>query len=485
MKEKSVFKNVLYNIIRVSLSVIFPLITFPYVSRVLTAENLGKVNYALSIENYFSLIAMLGINTYAVREGARKRSNKEDFNTFANEIFTVNVITTIFSYFLMFITIGVTKELHSYAALIGLQSISIILNTIGVDWVNSVFEDYFYITVRSFIIQLILLVLMFLLVKKPNDYYIYAMLTVLSNGLCCILNYFYSRRYVKIQLVKNCQFVNHLKKIIIFFANSLAVNLYLNADTTMLGYMAGDYTVGIYSVTAKIYNVVKAVIAGMFTACIPRLSLYYGNNDIKEYKKLVNNVINICTLFMFPTVTGLIILAKPIVLILSGESYIESVSSLSIISFGIIGAIYGGITTNCINLPAKREKYNLIATILAAVINIVLNLGFIPFWKENGAAITTVIAEFIVLIYCIATNKEFWNIVEIKKLVPNIVISLFESLLIIISAILLNLFISNIYVYTCLLVLLNGLAYIAILTIFHNQVFTDFIFKVRVRSNKR
>ena len=96
MKEKSVFKNVLYNIIRVSLSVIFPLITFPYVSRVLTAENLGKVNYALSIENYFSLIAMLGINTYAVREGARKRSNKEDFNTFANEIFTVNVITTIF-----------------------------------------------------------------------------------------------------------------------------------------------------------------------------------------------------------------------------------------------------------------------------------------------------------------------------------------------------------------------------------------------------
>lgn len=168
MIEKSVFKNVILNIIRVSLSVIFPLITFPYVSRVLMAENLGKVNYALSIESYFALIAALGVSTYAVRDGAAKRNDKEKFSLFANEIFTVNIITTIVSYLLMIVTIVSIKSLHPYALLICLQSISIILTTIGIDWVNSVFEDYLYITVRSFLIQVILLVLMFIFVKKTR-----------------------------------------------------------------------------------------------------------------------------------------------------------------------------------------------------------------------------------------------------------------------------------------------------------------------------
>lgn len=475
MKEKSVFKNVFLNIIRVSLSVVFPLITFPYVSRVLMAENLGKVNYALSIEGYFALIAALGISTYAVREGARKRNNIEEFNAFANEVFTVNIVTTVIAYILMFGIIVLTKELHPYALLIGLQSLSIVLTTIGVDWVNSVFEDYFYITVRSLAIQIILLVLMFIFVKTPNDYYIYAMLTVLSNGLCCLLNYFYTRRYVKIKIVRNCQFVKHVKRLLIFFANNLAVSLYLNADTTMLGYMSGDFTVGIYSVAVKIYNVVKAIIAAMFTACIPRLSSYYGNEKFDEYKNLINNVVNLCTLFMFPVVTGLILLAQPIVLILSGESYIQSVSSLSIISFGIVGAIYGGIATNCVNLPAKREKYNLRATILAAVINVLLNFVFIPLWKENGAAITTVIAEFTVLIYCIVTNKEFWNIIDMKKMTANIITSLAESVLIILCSIVIRSIITNMYIYMVVLIMISAVTYLMLLVLSKNKIFDDLV----------
>lgn len=136
MKEKSVLKNVLLNIIRVSLSIIFPLITFPYVSRVLMAEKLGRVNYALSIENYFALIAALGISTYAVREGARRRHNKQEFDKFANEVFTVNLITTLISYVLMTFILLAVKNLHSYALVIYLQSASIILTTIGLSLIH-------------------------------------------------------------------------------------------------------------------------------------------------------------------------------------------------------------------------------------------------------------------------------------------------------------------------------------------------------------
>ncbi len=475
MKEKSVFKNILFNIIRVFLSVLFPLITFPYISRVLMAENLGKVNYALSIENYFALLAALGINTYAIREGARRRNDKKQLEVFTNEIFTVNVITTIFAYILLLIVVLANKALHPYALLIGIQSLSIIFATIGIDWINSIFEDYFYITIRSFAIQIILLILMFLLVRTPDDYYIYTVLTVLSNGLCCILNFFYSRRYVKIHLVRKCRFFTHIKQLLVFFANNLAMNVYLNADTTMLGYMIGDYVVGIYSVSVKIYNVIKAIIAAIFTVCIPRLSAYYGNNCIKKYENLLNTVIGACTLLTFPMVTGLIVLAHPIVLIISGEDYVQAASSLSILSLGIIGAIFGGIATNCINIPMKRENYNLKATVLAASINIALNFVAIPIWKENGAAITTTIAEFTVLFCCILTNKEFWKIVDIKSFTSNFWVSIVESMIIIISAVLLGFVGLNIYIYIFILVLVSGFSYTILLLSSRNVLVVDLV----------
>lgn len=474
MKERSIFINVILNIVRVSLSVIFPLITFPYVSRVLMAENLGKVNYALSIENYFALIAMLGMTTYAVREGARIRSKKNEFQRFANEVFTVNIITTVISYVLLFLLLLLPK-FHEYRFLILLHSISIILTTMGVEWLNSIYEDYFYITIRTFIIQIILLVVMFIIVKNPNDYYRYAFLSVLSNGITCVLNFVYTRKkYCKIRIVKNSNFFKHIKCLIVFFANNLAVSLYLNADITMLGLLTNDYTVGIYAVSVKVYNVIKAIIAAMFTTCIPRLSAYCGSDKECEYKTLLNTIINVCTLIMFPAVAGLILLSKPIILILAGEGYLDAIFSLKIICIGIIPAIYGGIVTNCVNLPLKREKYNLYGTVIAAVINVILNLFFIPLMQENGAAITTVIAEFIVLIYCVFSFKDLKKLIEYGQLIKNIITAFIESIIIIILSIVFNLFINNWIFYIIILIISSIFFYILILNLTHNKILSLF-----------
>lgn len=470
MKEKSVFKNALLNIIRVSLSVVFPLITFPYVSRVLMAEKLGRVNYASSVEAYFALIASLGISTYAVREGVRRRHDREEFQKFANEVFTVNLITALISYVFLSITVFIFRALHEYSLLIYLQSISIILTVIGVDWINSVFEDYLYITVRSFMIQIVLLIVMFLTIKSPDDYYKYALLTVLSNGITCILNFFHTKKYCKVRITKKCQFVKHVKGLLIFFANNLAINIYSNADTTMLGYIDGDYEVGIYAVAVKIYNVIKAVIAAMFTACIPRLSAYYSNEKYDEYKALLNQIINTCTLFMFPAVAGLVVLAKPIVLVISGEGFIQATSSLSIIAFGIIGAIYGGIMTNCVNLPMGREKYNLNGTIIAALVNVVLNFAFIPLFHENGAAITTVIAEFTVLIYCLITFNRIKDIVDFKSIGKNALTGLVECVIIFGLDILVARLDTSWVLHMIILMIASGTSYLVVLAVTKNPL---------------
>lgn len=470
MREKSIYINITLNIVRVLLSVIFPLITFPYVSRVLMADNLGKVNYAMSVVNYFALIAALGVSTYGVREGARLRKNKSEFEVFANEIFTVNVVTTLISYILLFITLIVVRDFDNYRLLILLQSVSIILTTIGVDWINSVFEDYLYITIRSFLIQITLLIIMFCVIKRPEDYYKYAFLTVLSNGITCTLNFFYTRKYCRVKIIKKCNFAKHIKGLAIFFANNLAINVYLNADVTMLGLYCNDYTVGIYAVAVKVYNVLKAVIAAMFTACIPRLSAYYGEGREKEYKDLLNDIISNCTLLMIPMICGLVILAKPIVLILSGPGYVEATASLRLICLGIVGAIYGGIMTNCVNLPMKREKYNLNATVLAALINVILNLFFIPLFQEKGAAITTVIAEFTVLIYCVTTFKGLKKLIYFKTMSRNILTGLVECVIIICISRILNAYISNWLISMLLLVVFSVVTYIILLCITKNPV---------------
>ena len=201
-KSKSLGINALLNAIRSAVSVVFPLITYPYAFRVLHAEGIGKVNYALSIIGYFSLIAALGISTYAVREGAKLRKNKEKLIEFCNQIFSINILTSIMAYVLLFFCVCNIQALREYEQLIILLSLSIGFSTLGVEWINTVYEDFLYVTIRSIVIYILTLVLLFVLVKDQNDVLQYALLTVTNSGLICISNWLYCRRYVKVRLTK-------------------------------------------------------------------------------------------------------------------------------------------------------------------------------------------------------------------------------------------------------------------------------------------
>jgi len=167
-KKKNLGFNTILNVIKSGLSVLFPLITYPYVLRVLGEEGVGKVSYVASIISYFSLIAMLGIATYGIREGAKRKNQRAEFTKFVNEIFTINIYSTILAYVLLLGTVLLLPELHSYSKLLALQSLSIVLTTMSVDWVNTIFEDFFLITIRSIFTNMLTLVLLFLFVRTPG-----------------------------------------------------------------------------------------------------------------------------------------------------------------------------------------------------------------------------------------------------------------------------------------------------------------------------
>ncbi|MDO4808535.1 MAG: flippase [Eubacteriales bacterium] len=395
-KSPSVKVNAVYNAIRYILKIILPLISFPYVTRVLLPENYGKVNYCASIISYFMLIAALGINEYAVREGAAYRNDRTKMSKFANQIFSLQLLSTAVSYILLFLFILFWKTDPEYKHIIMIQSVGIILTTIGVDWIYVIYEDYLYTTIRSFIVQIVSISLIFLLVKHTSDYKIYAAISTMATGAGYIFNYFHSKKYIDLKPTRNIDVKKHIKPILILFCNVALISIYLNSDMTMLGIIKGDRAVGLYEVSVKIYSMIKGVLNAIVLVALPRLSAYIRNDEIERYNELAQNLLSAQIVVLFPAITGLYMVSSDVVCVMAGKEFAAAASSLRILSIALFFAVFSNFYAYVIMMTQRMDKEILLATIISATFNVILNFFAIPMFGVDGAAITTLIAEFTV-----------------------------------------------------------------------------------------
>lgn len=466
MKTKSVGVNAVLNTIKQLCAIVFPLITFPYISRVLQVENYGKVNFGSSIISYFALFAALGISNYAIREGARIRKDKIKFRSFANEVFTINVISTVVSYILLLLLVLLWGKLHSYWNLLLVQSLSIALTTLGADWINSIYEDYFYITVRYILFQILSIILMLTLVKTPQDYVLYSAISVVSSAGANLSNIIHIRKYTHLKITFHPNLKKHLKPMMILFCNSLSVQIYVNSDVTMLGAMQSDTAVGIYSAAVKVYNIVKNLLNAIVVVTIPRISALLGENKINEYNELLDKTFHSIITLIMPAITGIFMLSFEIIYIIGGERYASGYWALRILCIGLAGATFANFFNNAILVPNKKEKNFLEGTVVAAVVNVALNFCLIPFFSYLGAAITTLIAEFIVLIFGIHFSKGLYFFKFSKRDIGSCVVG---CLIISVVCIVMRFFDFSIYVYVLTCILLSITFYAITLIIFRNR----------------
>lgn len=314
--QRSIGVNAGLNMIRTAFQVIFPLITFPYVSRVLHVENIGIYNFCQSVISYFSLLAALGISTYAIREGARYRDNEEKMSLFASEVFSINFISTVFSYLILGVCILLVPRFNQYSSIMVALSISIMFTLIGSEWIFQIYEDYKYITIRGILFQFISLILMFVLVRNSSDLFAYVWITVISCSGANILNAVSRRKYCKIRLTINAKILTHLAPILVLFATSVATTIYTNADTS----------------------------------------------------------------------------------------------------------IFSWFYTSCILIPYRCENKVLMATIVAALVNIGLNFILIPTFQQNAAAFTTVIAELLSMVITWWYGRKYFRVSFLKKDILSVAI---------------------------------------------------------------
>lgn len=395
MKRRSLTINAFLSSLKTLTTIIFPLITYPYITRVLSVENIGKINFGQSVVSYFSLLAGLGISTFAIRNGSQIREDGDKLNTFANQIFTINVASTILSCVLLLGLVYMPSKIAAYRGIILIQGIAVALSPLAVDWIYTIYEDFGYITLRSFLVHLLSLILMVTFVKQETDVYIYVALTSMSTSLGNIFNFCHSRKYVKLKLVSDTKWGQYKNSIFLFFINSIATVIYMNSDTTILGVLKDDRSVGLYSVAVKIYTILKQVFNAVIATTIPRLA-YLRKNNNNEFESLIKRMISIATVCTIPVTAGIIILRKEIISLISGYSYIEATTTLAILAVAIFFAIMANILTNGVLICMGREKCVVKATMVSAIGNAALNFIFIPFFSQNGAAFTTLLAEMTV-----------------------------------------------------------------------------------------
>lgn len=482
--KKSLGINALLNAIKSGLSIFFPLITYPYALRVLGADGIGKVSFCNSIISYFSMLAMLGVATYGVREGAKIKKNTWEFNQFTNELFTINMLSAVTSYVLLFAAVFYITKLKPYALLLAIQSTSILFTVLGFSWINIVYEDYLIVTVRSIIIHFISLIFLFLFVKTSDDYYTYAFFGIIGSIVVCITNWFYVRRYVIPKLTIRPRLKKHFKPLILMFSNSVAISVYVNLDTTMLGWMRGDVEVGLYSVSVRIYTTIKGLLAAVYSVAIPRLAEFLGENNEEEYRNLYTSLWRYLSIILIPSSVGLICVSKEVMYFMGGGEYLSATLSLQILSIALVFAIFGGLITAVLNITIAKEKDNLLATSMSAVINFVLNLVFIPLLGLYGAAVTTLLSEAFVFVFCVKKNPEINKYLSFAHLKRDLADAFFGSGLIIIVTAFLKFLIQKWIIRLLLIPIFGVLVYGAFMLYINNQTCVDLLNRIKYRLNR-
>ncbi len=377
------------------------------------AEHIGKINYSFSIVSYFALFAALGISNYAIREGAKIKRDQESLTQFARQIFTINLVSSGIAYLAFLIVVFALPDLHAYWVLLFIQSLMIGFTTIGVDWLYSIFEDYFYLSVRTIAVQFASLILMFIFVHKPSDYVIYAGISVFASSAANAWGFFHARKFCTLRPTRHVEVIRHIGPIMTLFMNNVAINIYSNAGTTFVGAMMGDVQVGLYSVAMKIYSIARQVINSLTVVSLPRLS-YLSANDRKGYIALLNRLFNTIIVTCIPTAILLYALSSPLVLIISGPKYVDAIPMLQIIAFALALAAPNAFLTSAVLIPfpLRREKKVVISTASGAVVNIALDLALIPFFGTYAACVSIVIAELVVTVLSLAFS--FDQITQLK-----------------------------------------------------------------------
>lgn len=395
----SIKKNIVYNTILTVSNVAFPIVTTPYVSRILGVENVGVANFATTFATYFVLFASLGIPLYGIREIAKQNNDQEALSKSFSEIFVINCCSTVFFLLLFICTIFFVEALFDKKEYLFTAGILLLFAPLNLDWFFSGREQFRMVTIRSIIAKFISFFGLFLFVSRKDDIIPYLLLSALSVLISQIYNFNHIvRKEVTLSLV-NLELRKHLKPILILFLSSVAISIYTMLGPLLLGFLSDYVQVGYYTSAIKVSKMILPFVTTMSLVVVARINALKGSDDyLQQTSKLLVSSFDYMMMMAVPATIGLIVIAPRFVPLFFGSSFLPSTLSLQVLSLLIIIIGMSNLFGTQVLVAMGKEKKFFKAILSGTISNIILNLLLIDKYGALGASIASVVAETLVTI---------------------------------------------------------------------------------------
>lgn len=414
---QSVKVNYILNLINTGTQTLFPLITFPYVCRVIEADGIGQINFFQSIISYISLFTCLGIPMYAIREIARDRNDVVKMNRTAMEILLLHSMLTLVGYAIVAILCLTVPQIQVNIPLFLILSLIIFFTAIGCEWFYQGIEDFKYITIRGLIIKTVSVVLLFIFVKSKTDLLYYGCYTVFGVLGGNIFNFFRLRKYIHREniIFSELHIKRHVKPVLKVFSFSVVTSIYLQLNTVLLGFLKNALAVGYFAAATKVMQMLLTMSACLGSVMMPRASHLIAENKEDEFNRLIQKSYDFTLAIALPMTIGLIFCAPSLITALCGVKFEHSILPSQIIAPIILMVAISNVFGIQVLFPKGKINIVTLCCGIGAVADLILNLCLIPFFSYIGTSIAYLGAEVATTVSMYFIGRKYIPIIYFKK----------------------------------------------------------------------
>lgn len=397
---------------------IYPIATYPYITRVLQPEGLGRITFVASFVVFFTLLSQLGMPIYGLRSCAKVLNNDEKLQNLVAELLLVQVFSGCMALVLYgFVVLMVLPFKHEPVLFLiyGLQILACMVNC---EWAYKATGRYSFLALINAFFRCVAIVAVFLLVRDNTDLYWYALITLIAGSGSLITELLSLEAqlglspYKKIHNIIASHSVSrvlreHIKPLLIFFFMSCAVTVYSNTDIVMLGFMKDNRLVGIYNASAKVKAVLVVFTGALWTAALPRSAMLWKNKNMGSFRELAEKSLRMIPLVSLPLAVFFIFFSEPCIQVIAGTAYMDAVVPMRILLLVVIPIGISNIIGGQLLIPIGQEKLLFKAEMSGVLINVAANALLIPRYDVAGAAVATLVSETVVTVVAVIYILQF------------------------------------------------------------------------------
>ncbi len=390
-------RNIIYSGILTASSYVFPLLVFPYVSRVLGPGNIGLCGFIDGLVNYFILLSAMGVGIAGVREIAMHRNDRDKMNRVFSSMMFLSGVTTLIAVIAMIVATVYVPELRENKVMMAVGAVKLVSNYFLIEWFYKGLEDFRYITVRSIIVKSLYVVAVFLFVREADDYVTYFLLTVLVVTVNALVNTVHARRFISFTL-KGLTLRACFKPFMIFGLYMILTSMYTTFNVVYLGFVCGDVEAGYYTTATKLCAIIMALFTAFSTVMMPRLSSLLADGKIGEFRSLLAKSRDLLMSLAMPVIISVIIFAPEVVFLLSGPGFEGAVLPMCITMPMVFVIGYEQILVIQTLMPLGKDTVVMRNSAVGAVVSIALNVLLVGHLQAVGSALSWVACEILIMV---------------------------------------------------------------------------------------